>query len=189
MSYWNNITAINARQEEKGRSKYGQTLEDNTTLTTIQRIEHAQEEAVDLLKYLEHLKQIADDGITANDYQRAALRTAWAKTKEEMSPKVVALLESGAATKDELLLLNGVLGLSGEAGEVSDIIKKATFQGHDMDKAHIAEELGDVAWYLAVAAHAIGYDMGEIFRINVEKLKNRYPDGFDKSRSIHRDET
>lgn len=188
VSYWDRISEINRRQEEKGKGKYGQPLENNTTLTTAQRIEHAQEEAIDLLKYLEHLKQTVDDGITANDYQRAALRTAWAKTKEEMSPKVVALLESGAATKDELLLLNGVLGLSGESGEVSDIVKKAIFQGHDLDKAHITEELGDVAWYLAVAAHAIGYDLGEIFRMNVEKLKKRYPDGFDKSRSIHREE-
>lgn len=187
-SYWDRISEINRRQEAKGFNKYGQTLESNATLTTRQRIEHAQEEGIDLLKYLEHLKQTVDDGITANDYQRAAMRTAWAKAKEEMSPKVVALLESGAATKDELLLLNGVLGLSGESGEVSDIVKKATFQGHDLDKAHIAEELGDVAWYLAVAAHAISYDLGEIFRLNVEKLKKRYPDGFDKSRSINREE-
>lgn len=131
---------------------------------------------------------IIPNEITANEYQRAALRTAWAKTNEEMPPKVVALLESGFVTKDELLLLNGALGLSGEAGEVSDIVKKATFQGHELDKAHIAEELGDVAWYLAVAAHAIGYDLGEIFRLNVEKLLKRYPDGFDQSRSINRKE-
>lgn len=171
VSYWDRISEINRRQEEKGKGKYGQPLEKNTNLTTAQRIEHAQEETIDLLKYLEHLKQTVDDGITANDYQRAAMRTA-----------------SGMNYENYGLLMNGVLGLCGESGEVADIIKKATFQGHDMDKAHIAEELGDVAWYLAVAAHAIGYDLGEIFRMNVEKLKKRYPDGFDKSRSIHREE-
>lgn len=170
-SYWSNITEINERQEEKGRSKYGEDLEDNTTLTTTQRIEHAQEEAIDLLKYLEHLKQVANDGITANDYQRAALRTA-----------------SGMNYEHNGMLMNGILGLCGEAGEVADLVKKATFQGHELDKEHVAEELGDVAWYLAVAAYAIGYNLGDIFQGNVDKLKKRYPDGFDKSCSINREE-
>lgn len=171
-SYWSNITEINERQEEKGRAKYGEDLEDNTTLTTAQRIEHAQEEAIDLLKYLEHLKQVTDDGITANDYQRAALRTA-----------------SGMNYEHHGMLMNGILGLCGETGEVADIVKKATFQGHDLDKEHVAEELGDVAWYLAVSAYAIGYNLGDIFQGNVDKLKKRYPDGFDKSRSINREES
>ena len=166
--YWSNITAMNERQEAKGQAKYGEQLEDNVTLTTVQRIEHAQEEAIDLLKYLEHLKQIANDGITANDYQRAAMRTA------------------GETMSRDGMLMNGALGLCGETGEVADIVKKATFQGHELDKEHIAEELGDVAWYLALTAHAIGYNLGYIFQKNVEKLKKRYPDGFDKSRSINR---
>lgn len=169
--YWSNITAINARQEAKGQKKYGEQLENNTTITTTQRIEHAEEEAIDLLKYLEHLKQIANDGITANDYQRAALRTA-----------------SGMNYENYGMLMNGVLGLCGETGEVADIVKKATFQGHELDKEHVAEELGDVAWYLAIAAYAIGYNLGDIFQGNVDKLKKRYPDGFDKSRSINREE-
>lgn len=171
MRYWDKITAINERQEAKGRAKYGEDLEDNTTLTAIQRIEHAEEEAIDLLKYLEHLKQVSNDGITANDYQRAALRTA-----------------SGMNYEHHGMLMNGILGLCGEAGEVADLVKKATFQGHELDKEHVAEELGDVAWYLAVAAYAIGYNLGDIFQMNVEKLKKRYPDGFDKSRSINREE-
>ena len=106
----------------------------------------------------------------ANEYQRAAMRTA-----------------SGMNYQHHGMLLNGALGLCGEAGEVADIVKKATFQGHDLDMVHIAEELGDVAWYLAVAAEAIGYDLNTIFELNVEKLKRRYPEGFDSERSIHRE--
>lgn len=56
--YWRNICGINARQEAKGIAKYGQTLEANTTLSTVQRIEHAQEGLIDALKYLEHLKAV-----------------------------------------------------------------------------------------------------------------------------------
>ena len=171
MKYWDKITAINARQEEKGLAKYGENLEENVTLTIDQRIEHAQEEAIDMLKYLEHLKQVSNDGITANDYQRAALRTA-----------------SGMNYENHGMLMNGILGLCGETGEVADLVKKAAFQDHDLDKENVAEELGDVAWYLAVAAYAIGYKLGDIFQMNVEKLKKRYPDGFDKNRSIYRKE-
>ncbi|MBR5877912.1 MAG: nucleoside triphosphate pyrophosphohydrolase family protein [Akkermansia sp.] len=170
LRYWDFISLMNERQEAKGRLKYGQPLEENTDMPNVQRIEHAQEEAIDLLKYLEHLKQTVVDGITANDYQRAAMRTA-----------------SGMNYENHGMLLNGVLGLCGESGEVADQVKKSIFQGHILDVDHVAEELGDVAWYLAVTAHAIGYDLGDIFQMNIDKLAKRYPEGFSKERSINRE--
>lgn len=84
------------------------------------------------------------------------------------------------------LLQNGVMGLCGEAGECIDIVKKHLFQGHELDKEHLAKELGDVAWYLAVTAEAIGYDLNTILQMNVKKLRDRYPNGFDEERSKHR---
>lgn len=84
------------------------------------------------------------------------------------------------------LLMNGVMGLCGEAGECIDIVKKHLFQGHELDKEHLAKELGDVAWYLAVTAKAIGYDLNTILQMNVAKLRERYPEGFDEERSKHR---
>ena len=84
------------------------------------------------------------------------------------------------------LLQNGVMGLCGEAGECMDLVKKHLFQGHELDKEHFAKELGDVAWYLAVTAEAIGYDLNVILQMNVKKLRDRYPDGFDEERSKHR---
>lgn len=83
-------------------------------------------------------------------------------------------------------LIQGVMGLNGEAGECVDILKKHLFQGHDLDKEHIAKELGDVSWYIAVTAAAIGYDLETIFQMNIDKLKERYPDGFDPNCSIFR---
>lgn len=85
-------------------------------------------------------------------------------------------------------LINGALGLCGEAGEVADSIKKAYMQGHGIDRAHIAEELGDLCWYIAETAVAIGYDLESIMNMNIEKLRRRYPDGFSAERSIHREE-
>ena len=106
--------------------------------------------------------------MTPNDYQQAALRTA----PKDLPP--------------ERLLLNGLMGLNGEAGEAIDILKKHLFQGHELDTAHMAKERGDVAWYLAVSADAIGYDLETVMQMNVDKLKARYPDGFDAEHSLHR---
>lgn len=75
-----------------------------------------------------------------------------------------------------------------KTGEAIDILKKHLFQGHELDTAHMAKELGDVAWYLAVSANAIGYDLETIMQMNVDKLKARYPDGFDAEHSLHRNQ-
>ena len=108
--------------------------------------------------------------MTINEYQTAALRTA----------------QTDKLTSNELWR-NSALGLSGESGEVADLVKKHRFQGHDLDIDHVAKELGDIAWYLAVGAYAIGYDLETILQMNVDKLKARYPDGFSTGCSLHRD--
>lgn len=160
------------QQVQKGKKKYGVTLDQNRTLTTAQRIEHLEEELIDGLMYCEHLTEaVGDPGWTANDYQRAALRTA---QMDNFS--------------NEEVLLNGVMGLNGEAGEVIDLVKKARFQGHELDTEKLMKELGDIAWYLAVTAISIGYSLSDVFDANIAKLQKRYPDGFDKARSMNRAE-
>ena len=84
------------------------------------------------------------------------------------------------------VLLNGVMGLCGESGEAIDIVKKWLAQGHELDRDHLAKELGDIAWYLAETATALEIPLEDILSANIEKLKTRYPEGFDKERSIHR---
>lgn len=106
--------------------------------------------------------------MTINEYQKEALRT-----------------ESGL-NPEYPRILNGLMGLNGEAGEAIDILKKHLFHGHDLDIEHLAKELGDVAWYLAVSADAIGYDLETILQMNVNKLRARYPKGFDVEHSLHR---
>lgn len=107
--------------------------------------------------------------MNANDYQKAALRTC---------NKDLTTIEQ---------IANGAMGLNGEAGEVVDLVKKHLYQGHDLDKKHLAKELGDIAWYLAVTSWFAGYDLDTIFQMNVEKLTKRYPDGFDSDKSQHRE--
>lgn len=88
-------------------------------------------------------------------------------------------------TKKEALI-NSVMGLNGEAGEVIDLVKKHLFHGHELNKEELIKELGDVAWYLAEAAYALDIDLETILVLNIEKLKKRYPEGFSKEKSINR---
>ena len=108
--------------------------------------------------------------MTFNEYQKEALRTASGLS---------------AACADNLLL-NGAMGLCGESGEFIDLLKKATFQGHELDKDHLAKELGDILLYLAVAAEGIGYKLSDVAEMNKAKLRERYPDGFDSEKSLKR---
>lgn len=83
-------------------------------------------------------------------------------------------------------LLNGLLGLNGEAGEAIDIYKKWKFQGHILDKEKLIEELGDALWYIALSAKGLGVSLNEVARKNIDKLKQRYPNGFTPEASIER---
>lgn len=108
-----------------------------------------------------------------DEYQDLALRTA---SKESFV--------------DEITTLNvAALGLNGEAGEIADHVKKIMFHGHPLDDAtrdKIAKEIGDILWYCAMGARGINLGLGEIARMNVEKLRKRYPDGFSTERSLNR---
>lgn len=88
---------------------------------------------------------------------------------------------------DMELLMDGVSGLSLEANEAMAIVAKHLFQGHELDINHLAVELGDALWYLAVAAKKAGYSLEKIMEMNVEKLQKLYPEGFDTVLSTGRD--
>jgi len=110
-----------------------------------------------------------DTFMQMNEYMNKALRTA----------NLAKIGESGA-------LLNAALGLNGEAGEIADILKKSTFQGHTLDEDALEKEVGDVLWYCALAAWALGTTLDDIANKNIQKLLLRYPNGFEAERSIHR---
>jgi len=86
----------------------------------------------------------------------------------------------------EELVLHGTLGIVGEGGEVADILKKYFFQGHVLEVQDIAKELGDVLWSLNLVADCFGFSLQEIAEGNIEKLRNRYPQGFEEERSVNR---
>ena len=106
--------------------------------------------------------------MTINEYQELAMTT----------------LNPALDKKD--VLINGVMGLCGESGEVIDVVKKWLAQGHELNREKILAELGDVAWYLAEVAYALDTPLEEVLEGNINKLKKRYPEGFDTDKSINR---
>jgi NTP pyrophosphatase (non-canonical NTP hydrolase) len=106
--------------------------------------------------------------INLDDYQQLAART------------------SGAGGQGKQRLIIAALGLAGEAGEFANMVKKLTAHGHDIPIETLADELGDVLWYVAEAASACELNLGNIARANIVKLMARYPEGFSQERSINR---
>jgi NTP pyrophosphatase (non-canonical NTP hydrolase) len=99
----------------------------------------------------------------------------------------LAMVTKNPALKDRDLLINSVMGLCGESGEVIDLVKKHVSHGHPLNREKLIDELGDVAWYLAECAEAIGVTLEDVLTHNIEKLKKRYPEGFSTERSINRE--
>lgn len=86
------------------------------------------------------------------------------------------------------LFLNAATGLCGECGEIVDLIKKAEFQGHNLDVDALNEELGDLLYYITLVFILIEGDLSDTMFNNWDKLIKRYPQGFRAERSINREE-
>lgn len=116
----------------------------------------------------------------AYEYQELAMRTNDRKHTERLRK----ILDDGMTAQ----LLNGCLGLSGEVGEFNDMIKKVVFHEATAYVDHLEKELGDIMWYIALICDAFGFDLDHVMQLNIEKLKARYPDGFDVDKSANRAE-
>lgn len=106
--------------------------------------------------------------MTGNEYQKLAMRTCSIPYDHR---------------KD--MLYHAIFGLTSEAGEVSGILQKE-YQGHEIDKEHLKKELGDCCWMIAEACHSLGFNLEDVMQTNIDKLKARYPEGFDVEKSLHR---
>lgn len=102
---------------------------------------------------------------------------------------VSRIVELGQQGFSPAAALTAAIGLPGEAGEFSDLVKKVVFQG----KPYTAElrdkmesELADIMWYVAAGCIAMGTDIDSLIARNSEKLKARYPDGFSVEKSENR---
>lgn len=80
------------------------------------------------------------------------------------------------------------LGLAGESGEVIELLKKYIGHGHLLDLDRVEKELGDVLWYLSAIATLCNLNLDYIAKLNIDKLRERYPEGFSEERSRNRGE-
>ena len=120
--------------------------------------------------------------MTGNAYQRHAMRT-----NDEMSTARLELSIDKNSKYDMGGIVMATMGLSGEVGELNDMIKKWIFHKSDMDITHAKKELGDILWYVACMAESFGWSLDEIMSMNIDKLKARYPEGFDIDRANHKE--
>ena len=123
--------------------------------------------------------------MTGNEYQVQAMRTNDGHAQDRLADRMLAGI---IQEKDVAGLINGLMGLTGEAGELTDLFKKWIFHNAPLDEEHAKKEVGDVCWYIAKICHSMGWNLSEIMHMNIDKLKARYPDGFDTEKSNHRKE-
>lgn len=107
----------------------------------------------------------------ASDYQKLAART---------------LLETPGFTLSDadIMIIWNAIGLAGEAGEVCENIKKGILHQHGLDLEKVKKELGDVLWYVAALCTKFDLDMGEVMIANIDKLRQRYPQGYTAKDSL-----
>lgn len=110
--------------------------------------------------------------MTFNEYQKGVIRTV-----------------SGACTATkENTRINGIMGATGESGELADLLKKELFHGYPFDREHCIKECGDALYYLALIAELLDTTLEEIAITSNKKLWERYPNGFETNRFLHRKE-
>lgn len=107
--------------------------------------------------------------MTGNEYQKLAART----------------INQDLSNKEKVY--HALHGMVGEIGEVHSLYQKI-YQGHDLEREHEQKELGDLLWFIAEYCTAKGWDLEYIMWLNIEKLRARYPEGFDADHSLHRAE-
>jgi NTP pyrophosphatase (non-canonical NTP hydrolase) len=112
--------------------------------------------------------------MTANEYQELANRTLIDAPDFEITDR-------------QVMIVWNAIGLSGEAGEVADLVKKGVFHQKGLDADKLKKELGDVLWYLAALCTQFNWTMEEVMQLNIDKLKARFPEGYDPDRTTFKD--
>lgn len=167
-----NDRAANAKKEAKEAKERAESASERVRYLErkLRDVESLNDSLIkDLVRRQEALRQVIDND--ADAYQQNVLKYA-------------------PDHHDYLLnVIYAAMGMCGEAGEASELVKKYAYHDHAIDTEHLARELGDVLWYVSYMAHLFGYPLGKIMAMNQEKLAKRYPDGkFDAERSRNREE-
>lgn len=126
--------------------------------------------------------------MTGNSYQKLAMRTNDGESSYRLAKAFTHGTDDSSNIYDFGGMLMACLGLAGEVGEFNDMIKKSIFHRTDFDEEHAKKELGDIMWYVAMMCTSFGWQLDEIMEMNIDKLKKRYPEGFNVYDANHRKE-
>ena len=105
--------------------------------------------------------------MTGNEYQKLASRTM----RKDLTD-----------VQTEYHALHGMVG---EIGEIHSLYQKI-YQGHEYTQEHMKKELGDLLWFISEYCTVMEWELEEIMQLNIEKLKARFPEGFETEKSLHR---
>jgi NTP pyrophosphatase (non-canonical NTP hydrolase) len=120
--------------------------------------------------------------INPNEYMKQCLRTDF--PNGDYTP----VTERLAADPTLMRKLHAAVGMSGECGEILDLLKKSVIYGKELDEAKLKEELGDALWYFGIMLVALGSSFEEVMAMNAEKLQKRYPNGYTNEAAILRED-
>ena len=115
------------------------------------------------------IERIKETKMEANKYQELAARTI----NEDLT--------------DEERKMHALHGMVGEIGELHSLYQKG-YQGHEFGEIHEKKELSDLCWFIAEYCTARGWELSDVFELNIQKLMARYPEGFSAERSLNRKE-
>lgn len=153
------------------------------------RAESASERVRYLERKLRDVESLNDSLMKELANRQGALLQVVGNDADAYQRSVMRYAPSNIVNGSQRGFVYGAIGLCGEAGEASELVKKFVYHGHTLDYKHLAIELGDVLWYIAYTAYGLGYSLSNIMVMNQEKLAKRYPDGkFDEERSRNREE-
>ena len=102
----------------------------------------------------------------------------WAITKDRSQAQYDELGQRLNESTPQLRVLHAAMGISGEAGELMDAIKKHILYNKPLDVTNVKEELGDLCWYMSLMLDAVGSSFEEVMKMNHDKLEKRFPGGF-----------
>ena len=122
-----------------------------------------------------------------DEYQEMASSTMARDLGKDMELATLALGNAGEASETiELMLLTLLMAIQG--GKIADMVKKVVGHGHPLDRDKLMGELGDQLWYIATTCDWLNIPLSVVATINIEKLRKRYPSGFQAERSVKREE-
>ena len=106
-------------------------------------------------------------------------------TNQDYQEKIKRTMNNKLTSIERISML--CMGIAGESGEMIDYLKKAYFHDHTLSFDILKNEIGDILWYLGNICNEYNFDLSEIMQLNIDKLKKRYPAGFDTEKSRNRE--